>query len=78
MKEKDGVIEHLFQQIEQMKISFHYLIERSDSNAKGNTTGLLLGPACVGQVPIVDDDRAYFSTYSHYDIHHDMLSVSDT
>lgn len=75
LQEKDAVIEHLLHQIEQMKISFHSLIERTDTNAKNNPT-LQRGATCVGQVPLLHDDQAYFSTYSHYDVHHDMLSVS--
>lgn len=80
LQEKDAVIEHLFHQIEQMKVSFHSLIDRTDTNVKNNASAnaatLLRGATCVGQVPILQDDQAYFSTYSHYDVHHDMLSVS--
>lgn len=72
VEEKDGIIEHLFHQIEQMKLTFHDLIERTDTNAKSSVASV--PQPSVGRVPIDDDDRAYFSTYSHYDIHHDMLS----
>lgn len=81
LAEKDTVIEHLCHQIEEMKIHFHCLIERADTMAKTPATfmepqAIATGPACVGQVPLYEDDKTYFSTYSHYDIHHDMLSVS--
>lgn len=75
LKEKDAVIEHLSQQIVQMKISFQSLIDRTDTGAKSNATALLRSTPCVGQVPIHQDNNQYFSTYSHYDVHHDMLSV---
>lgn len=72
LKDKDAVIEHLLQQTKQMKLTFHDLIERTDSNvASASATPKV---PSVGQVPIAVDDRSYFSTYSHYDIHHDMLS----
>lgn len=62
-----------------MKLAFHDLIERTDTNTNANSGDVQQGVVAngvpsVGQVPIAEDDKSYFSTYSHYDIHHDMLS----
>lgn len=77
LAEKDVLVEHLIGQIQQMKASYQGLIERTDSN--GVVTGTPSDgdqvQSYVGQVPIKDDE-GYFTTYAHFDIHHDMLSVS--
>lgn len=77
--EKDVLLEHLIGQIEQMKTSYHGLIERTTSNdgPTGSQLDADILQTYVGQVP-VKDDEGYFTTYAHFDIHHDMLSVSWT
>lgn len=76
LQEKDAVIAQLFQQIEQMKGTFHDLIERTTETkpTTSKSKSLDTDVPSVGQVPIADDTKGYFSTYSHYDIHHAMLS----
>lgn len=69
LDEKNVLIEQLVGQIEQMKLSFHSLL-----NVNGDSDSISK-PQNVGQVS-ANDDEAYFSTYAHFDIHHDMLSVS--
>lgn len=88
LQEKDAIIEQLSQQIEKMRDSFRHLIEQTDgqqatstSNASNsNVVNSMLQKQMrlhthVAEVA-VEDDEAYFSTYAHFDIHHDMLSVS--
>lgn len=79
LAEKDILLEHLIGQIERMKTSYHGLIERTDSNNVPALIGLSsdadISQTYVGQVP-VKEDEGYFNTYAHFDIHHDMLSVS--
>lgn len=81
LREKDALLELLVLQISQMKASFHSLVERTtDSSTPGAAQHSSLDEALppqtyVGQVPIKDDE-GYFSTYAHFDIHLDMLSVS--
>lgn len=79
LAEKNILLEHLIAQIEQMKVSYHGLIERTDTNNLSSTMGSSLDSAIiqtnVGHVP-VNEDEGYFNTYAHFDIHHDMLSVS--
>lgn len=81
LAEKNILLEHLMAQIEQMKMSYYALIERTDSNNFSSTIGSSSDSAIlqtnVGQVP-VKEDEGYFNTYAHFDIHHDMLSVSWT
>lgn len=81
LAEKNLLLEHLMAQIEQMKMSYHALIERTDSNNLSSTIGSssdsAISQTYVGQVP-VKEDEGYFNTYAHFDIHHDMLSVSRT
>lgn len=92
LKEKDVLIEQLLEQINQMKSGFHAWVERTDANAKPSDTDGLLpppqvngedadgehyeDPTHVAKIPIKDDE-SYFMSYAHFNIHYDMLSVSD-
>lgn len=83
LKEKDVLIEQLLDQMNQMKSSFHAWVERtanepadlSENSVVNMPTAELVEQTHVASIPI-DQDEPYFITYSHFDIHYDMLSVS--
>lgn len=81
LKEKDVHIEHLIEQINQMRKGFNALIERSETNeSTSETTPDELKDSeqtHVAKIPMKEDE-SYFVTYAHFDIHYDMLSVSLT
>lgn len=79
LAEKDILLEHLIGRMEQMKMSFHRLLERSDdkntvSDAAAASSNSEIVQTCVSDLPM-NEDESYFNTYAHFDIHHDMLSV---
>lgn len=85
LNDKDAIIEHLTYQMEQMRNSYRFLIEQSDSNVNNKTVNSPLHKQMrLDQIQLQthvaevapEDDEGYFSTYAHFDIHHDMLSVS--
>lgn len=76
VQEKNKVIECLAGQIEQMKSSFRSLLGAEGETAEAFANERVKPQTFVGEVPI-GDDEGYFNTYSHFDIHHDMLSVSE-
>lgn len=87
LREKDALIEQLLDQINEMKNSFHALMERTEngsaSDSKAASQSTVNGERCptaeerthVAKIPIAEDE-SYFMTYAHYDIHFEMLSVS--
>lgn len=91
VKEKDAIIEQLLEQMNQMKISYHALFERTENESLVGSTSQTTINECaengfpgdslvekqthVANIPI-NDDESYFNTYAHFDIHYDMLSVS--
>lgn len=77
VQEKDKVISHLAAQIEQMKSGFRSLLGAEGETAEAFANEKVKPQRFVGEVPI-GDDEGYFSTYSHFSIHHDMLSVSQS
>lgn len=86
LNDKDAVIEHLTYQMEQMKNSYRFLIEQTDNNGGSISNNSIADSPLHKQIRLeqaqnvaevsAEDDEAYFSTYAHFDIHHDMLSVS--
>lgn len=77
--EKEVLLGEAIQQIGQMKASYRSLLDRIDNktdSSNGNVSENEM-PKNVAGVS-VQDDEGYFNTYSHYEIHHDMLSVSPT
>lgn len=78
LREKDATIEQLMFQINQMQITFHDWVERSDDNRKTKSIRDENQQLTqVSDIPI-NADESYFSSYAHFHIHHEMLSVSDT
>lgn len=84
LKEKDDLIEQLLEQIHQMKSSFHAWVDRTsnepvndmtESSGKNFSVSTEVAEQThVAKIPI-REDQSYFSSYAHYDIHYDMLSV---
>ncbi|XP_055612692.1 uncharacterized protein LOC129759312 [Uranotaenia lowii] len=78
LREKESLLQHAASDIEKMKESFRNLLE-NQGDAKGKTRDDKVAQIreelrhCVSTVA-VEDDQEYFNTYSHYSIHHDMLS----
>uniref|UniRef100_A0A2M4AJ80 type I protein arginine methyltransferase n=1 Tax=Anopheles triannulatus TaxID=58253 RepID=A0A2M4AJ80_9DIPT len=87
LREKENLLQHAASSIEKMKASFRNVIaeqqqpDTQDGGGDGDGDG---GDKklqqiknklqhCVSSVS-VDDDQSYFNTYSHFGIHHDMLS----
>lgn len=80
MKEKDAVIEQLKFQISQMQKHFQDLIERTDTKSIQSSPDDENGDESTPQTHVAEipigQDQPYFSGYAHFDIHHQMLSVS--
>ncbi|XP_055638433.1 uncharacterized protein LOC129776673 [Toxorhynchites rutilus septentrionalis] len=82
LREKEDLLQHAANDIEKMKLSFRNLYEQQSVR---NVASRKKGPEekiaqiredlkhCVSNVA-VEDDQSYFNTYSHFGIHHDMLS----
>ncbi|XP_053681134.1 uncharacterized protein LOC128732001 [Anopheles nili] len=88
LREKENLLQHASSSIEKMKESFRNVLAEQqqpsvdeDANVNEENKG---GDKkleqikrklqhCVSSVS-VDDDQSYFNTYSHFGIHHDMLS----
>ncbi|XP_058825042.1 uncharacterized protein LOC131685372 [Topomyia yanbarensis] len=82
LREKENLLQHAASDIEKMKESFRNLLEQqSEQNVAGKKKCSNDKIAqireelkhCVSTVA-VEDDQSYFNTYSHFGIHHDMLS----
>lgn len=78
LKEKDDMLEQAASDIETMRKSFVNLLSKEEPLNKSNTKTNEPRPKVengVGSVPLIEDE-GYFSSYSHFGIHHSMLSVS--
>uniref|UniRef100_A0A182T1P2 type I protein arginine methyltransferase n=1 Tax=Anopheles maculatus TaxID=74869 RepID=A0A182T1P2_9DIPT len=88
LREKENLLQHAASSIEKMKESFRNVLAEqqqpsADENGKVDDDGAGGDKKleqikrklehCVSSVS-VDDDQSYFNTYSHFGIHHDMLS----
>uniref|UniRef100_A0AAG5CMT7 type I protein arginine methyltransferase n=1 Tax=Anopheles atroparvus TaxID=41427 RepID=A0AAG5CMT7_ANOAO len=82
LREKENLLQHAASSMEKMKQSFRNVMEESAPSkeaVKGAGGDKKLQQIkkklehCVSSVS-VDDDQGYFNTYSHFGIHHDMLS----
>lgn len=78
LETKDAIIEQLQFQISQMQKHYQDWVERSESNPVGNSTNEVepFQRNNVAEIPM-DDDHGYFASYAHFNIHHEMLSVSN-
>lgn len=80
LKEKDATIEQLLFQISEMQGSFRKWVDKTadgiDEEQRPEQNGECSesGPTTVAAIPM-NEDQSYFSSYSHFDIHHEMLSV---
>lgn len=81
LKEKDATIEQLLFQITQMQSSFRKWVDQTvderdeEQQPLQNSESSETGPTTVAAIPM-NEDQSYFSSYSHFNIHHEMLSVS--
>lgn len=67
LHEKTEALQRALDDMEKMKKLTRTLIDNSESGG--------VSEQCVGNVRL-EDDQGYFSTYSHFGIHHEMLSDS--
>lgn len=74
---KNQLLEQAASDMETLKTKFREIFEeKSDTGVtEAGKTAKATSINCVGSVPL-QQDEGYFQTYSHYGIHHDMLSVS--
>jgi protein arginine N-methyltransferase 3 len=76
LRAKDQMLEQAASDMSTMKESYKRLLEKEPSmpevEVKGKSTKSSLANG-VGSINI-DDDSSYFDTYSHFSIHHTMLS----
>lgn len=87
LREKENLLQHASGDIEKMRESFRNLLEQQSEQKTAGGGSKKAAPEekiaqireelrhCVSTVA-VEDDQGYFNTYSHFGIHHDMLSVS--
>ena len=70
------MLEQAASDIETMRKSFVNLLSKEEpSNVVSKEVQRPNPENGVGSVPLIDDE-GYFSSYSHFGIHHSMLSVS--
>lgn len=73
---KNQLLKQAADDLDELKAKFRQIFDDEDNRLvvanKSATTLPAVGP-CVANVPLQQDD-GYFQTYSHYGIHHDMLS----
>lgn len=73
---KNQLLKQAADDLDELKAKFRQIFDDEDNRLvvanKSATTLPAVGP-CVASVPLQQDD-GYFQTYSHYGIHHDMLS----
>lgn len=62
------LLDNALSDISRMKEITKNIVEHGDENYQA--------PKCVSHVP-VGNDSEYFNSYAHYDIHLEMLSVSN-
>lgn len=74
---KNKLLEQAASDMDTLKTKFREIFEeKSDvTSYEAGKTAKVTSTNCVGSVPL-QQDEGYFQTYSHYGIHHDMLSVS--
>lgn len=77
LREKNDMLEQAASDIETMRKSFVNLLSKEEpsTNAVSKEVQKPRPDNGVGSVPLIDDE-GYFSSYSHFGIHHSMLSVS--
>lgn len=68
MHEKDEALKRVLSDMEKMKKITKNLIDNTKS---GDT----ITPNCVSSIGL-ENDQGYFNSYSHFGIHHEMLSVN--
>lgn len=76
---KNELLEQAASDMDTLKTKFREVFEeKSDTGITSTESGKTVKASssnCVGSVPL-QQDEGYFQTYSHYGIHHEMLSVS--
>ena len=78
LQEKDELLEQANIDMNALKARLRTLFEEDTRNETVRNSGKPKSDViCVSNVP-VNQDEGYFSTYSHFGIHHDMLSVRKT
>jgi protein arginine N-methyltransferase 3 len=70
VKEKDSELKAMTENIEKMRSVTQRLVADG-----GNEAGSAFPAHCIKDVRMKYDE-GYFNTYSHFSIHHEMLSVS--
>jgi protein arginine N-methyltransferase 3 len=70
VKEKDSELEAMRKDMDKMRCVTQRLVADG-----GNEAGLTSPAHCIKAIK-VEYDEGYFNTYSHFSIHHEMLSVS--
>uniref|UniRef100_A0A1Q3F1J6 type I protein arginine methyltransferase n=1 Tax=Culex tarsalis TaxID=7177 RepID=A0A1Q3F1J6_CULTA len=79
LREKENLLQHAASDIEKMKENFRNLLEQQEQKKSSRAPEEKIAKIreelkhCVSTVA-VEDDQGYFNTYSHFGIHHDMLS----
>ncbi|XP_053693656.1 uncharacterized protein LOC128741701 [Sabethes cyaneus] len=82
LREKENLLQHAASDIEKMKESFRNLLEQQNEQTAAckkrcseEKIAIIREELkhCVSVVA-AEDDQSYFNTYSHFGIHHDMLS----
>lgn len=75
LSSKNQLLQQAASDMDILKTKFREIFEEKSDAALANSTKRVTATNCVGSVPL-QQDEGYFQTYSHYGIHHDMLSVS--
>lgn len=73
LKEKEAFLSQAAEDIAKMRNVFHYFLDKQTSHDEEQTAKDKELKNCVGSVSLKADE-GYFSSYSHYGIHHEMLS----
>lgn len=73
LKEKNMMLEQAYNDMKVMKETFENTVGKEINQEEERNKYVNRNIPCVASIPL-QEDEGYFSTYSHFGIHHDMLS----
>lgn len=76
VKEQDTLLEQAREDMAKMRVSFQRLLDKDSTPTTYERNKKLKSPNSVACVSL-EADSSYFSSYAHFGIHHEMLSVSE-
>lgn len=76
VKEQEFLLEQAKEDMAKMRVSFQRLLDKEITQTNNEQNEKLKAPNSVASVSL-KTDSSYFSSYAHFGIHHEMLSVRE-